>query len=118
VELQVNLQTFRLDDSKDSALAKSMSRPELYRLSARMLTLQQQLLTSADYDAAQIESLRSAQPGSGSAQFLYALSLLRQNKTEEARQVLGTALELSPQEPDLLGLWQSLGAVPAEGAAP
>jgi hypothetical protein len=118
VELQVNLQTFKLDDTADSKLAKSMSRPELYRLSARMLNLQQQLLTSRDYDADQIEALRSAQPGSGGAQFLYALSLLRQDKTDEAKQALTLALELSPQEPDLLGLLQSLDRESQESEAP
>jgi Flp pilus assembly protein TadD len=45
----------------------------------------------------------------GSVQYLMALSLIRQGKTEAATQALKTAVKLSPREADFLVLMNEVG---------
>lgn len=105
IDLSINMAPFQLSDTDSkSAATIDISRKQIYDISNKMLKTQSSLLLGSSENPAELTELTSQYADLGSVQFLQALSMLRQGKSEAAGQALKAAVKLSPREADFLVL--------------
>lgn len=111
LNLVVNLQPFI--KVEDIAKNKAMSRSEIDGVSARVLSMQKDLLLKGVVPDDVVAALVTQYPQVGAAHYLAALNLLRKGSKPEATEEAKKAILLSPSEPDYVVLYRELGGDPA-----
>jgi hypothetical protein len=109
LNMSVNLQPFLMNDQK---LIKPTSKAKLDAISANLLSVQQELLLGQEVSEDRVATLVKNNPEIGTSYFLEAVLLLRKGDKGEAFERLGTAMRLSPNEPDYIALYRELGGDP------